>query len=297
MLLAHLSDLHVFDLTGTGPLPFLTKRLAGLVNLGLHRRDKHQLALFEALIADLNVVRPDEIVITGDVTNLSLESELKRAREILDRLEAGTRHVTIVPGNHDVYTLDAFVRRPFLAHLLPYASSDSGDQDFPVVRVRDPIAIVGLSTARPSPVPFASGSLGARQLRRLEERLFELGRRGLFRVVLLHHPPFDNRAAVLRGLRDRGALQAVLARVGAELVLHGHEHRDLSTSLRGPDGPIPVSCVGSATYDHARLDRRARYHLYEIVAGQSGGRPHIVRREVRVHDPEQGSVVAYAGTA
>ena len=291
MRIAHVSDLHTFDLAGTGPLPFLTKRLAGLANLALHRRVKHPRALLETLVDDLNAVGPDEIVVTGDVTNLSLESEFRRARSLLDRLSAGPRHVTVVPGNHDVYTLDALLRRPFHHHLRPYACSDSGDEDFPIVRVRDHVAIVGLTSARPSPVPFASGALGRRQRRRLEERLAEIGRRGLFRLVLIHHPPIDNRAFVLRGLRDRRALQAVLARVGAELVLHGHEHRDLVSSLPGPDGPIPVCCVGSASYDHLAPDRRARYHIYEIAPGLGGRGPRIVSRRVRAHDPATGDFV------
>lgn len=295
MRLAHVSDLHAFSLHGTGPLPFLTKRFAGFVNLHLHRREKHPREILDALIEDLNRERLDEIVITGDLTSLSLESEFRLARGLLDRLERGARHVTVVPGNHDVYTVDAMLRRPFHRHLSPYATSDSGDEGFPFVRVRDELAIVGLSTARPSPIPFASGSLGRRQLQRLEERLYELGRRGLFRVVLMHHPPLANRVAVLRGLRDREALGKVFERVGCELVLHGHEHRDLSAQLRGPAGPVPVSCVGSASYDDPRPDRRARYHVYEIEPARNGQLPRIASRIVRAHDPERGRFDALPG--
>jgi len=284
MKVAHVSDLHAHSLTGTGPLAFFTKRLAGFVNLRLHRREKHPTALLDALVADLNATKPDEILITGDLTNLSLASEFRLSRSLLDRLELGARHVTIIPGNHDVYTLDAYFRQPFQNFLGPYAASDSGDETYPVVRVRDHVALVGLSSARPSPIPFASGSLGRSQRGRLEERLAELGRRGLFRIVMIHHPPVDNRASLLRGLRDRGELQAILARVGAELVIHGHEHRDLTTTLRGPDGPIPVSCVGSASYNHPGIDRRARYHIYEIAPGQNGRQPRIVSRVTRVNE-------------
>ncbi len=287
MRVAHVSDLHMFSLAETSALPFLTKRFAGFVNLRLRRRDKHPLALTEALIEDLNRTRPDEIVITGDLTNLSLESEFRLARNMLDRIERGASHVTAIPGNHDVYTLDALVRRPFHKHFAPYASSDSGDEDFPFVRVRDSVAIIGVSSARPSPVPFASGSLGARQRGRLEERLLELGRRGLFRIVLMHHPPVDNRASALRGLRDRVELQAIFQRAGAELVLHGHEHRDLDAGLLGPEGSIPVSCVGSGSYDDPRADRRARYHIYEIEPTPLG-RPRVVARELRAHDARTG---------
>jgi 3',5'-cyclic AMP phosphodiesterase CpdA len=295
MRLAHVSDLHMFSLDGTGPLPFFGKRLAGLANMALHRRLRHPTAMIEALVEDLNRLRPDEIVITGDITNLSLEAEFKLARSLLDRIEIGPRHVTIVPGNHDVYTVDAMLRRPFQHHLRPYVTSDSGDEDFPVVRVREHVALVGVSSARPSPVPFASGSLGARQRDRLEQRLVELGKRGLFRVVLIHHPPVDNRAATLRGLRDRNEVQAILRRAGAELVLHGHEHRDLITSVRGPEGPIPVCCVGSASHVHPVPERRGRYHLYEIAPGVAGRPARVVSRSVRAHDGDRFAAAASSG--
>ena len=291
MRLAHVSDLHAFSLENTGLLPFFGKRLAGMVNLRLNRKEKHPRAILDALFVDLNEQNLDEIAMTGDLTNLALESEFRLARQLLDRLEVGSRHVTIVPGNHDVYTLDALLRRPFHSHLHPYATSDSGDDTFPFVRVREPVALIGLSTARPSPVPFASGSLGRGQLARLEERLAELGRRGLFRVVLLHHPPIDNRHSVLRGLRDRSAFADVLARVGAELVLHGHEHRDLDNQLDGPNGPIPVSGVASATYADPRPDRCARYHVYELQPSLHAP-ARIVTRTVRAYDPKTGRFAA-----
>jgi hypothetical protein len=91
---------------------------------------------------------------------------------------------------------------------------------------------------------------------------------------------------VLRGLRDRGALQRLLTRVGAELVLHGHEHRDARAELVGPRGPIPVIGVGSGTYDDERRDRRARYNVYTVENGR------ITAVETRVHDSSVGRFTA-----
>jgi hypothetical protein len=90
----------------------------------------------------------------------------------------------------------------------------------------------------------------------------------------------------LRGLRDRAQLAGVLARVGCELVLHGHEHRDLRRELVGPTGPIPVIGVGSATYDDARPERRARYNVYRVEHGRLAG------VETRVHDAAAGTFQA-----
>jgi len=280
--LAHFSDAHALGLAGTSPLAFLNKRLAGGANLLLHRRNRYPVRIFEALVDDLNRVRPDHVAVTGDLTNLSLPSEFAIARGLLDRIALGPERVTVIPGNHDVYVRAARRARAFERAMAPYASSDgrAGEPTYPIVRERGELALVGISTAVPTPVPFASGRVGRRQLEAVEEALARLeGRR--FRVVLIHHPPVENRHAALRGLRDRGRLQAVLARAGCELVLHGHEHRDLAAAVAGPRGPIPVLGVGSATYDDPRPERRARYRLLRI----DGGRFTV---ETRVHDPASG---------
>jgi 3',5'-cyclic AMP phosphodiesterase CpdA len=278
---AHFSDVHALALDGVRPWQFLNKRAAGWLNLKLRRGEKHPVRLFRDMVADLNASPVDHVIVTGDLTNLSLEPEFRLARAILDELRLGPAGVTVVPGNHDVYTLGALHQRAFWDLLAPYATSDGATAvDFPLVRVRGDVAVVGLSTALPSPPPLADGWLGKKQLGALGEQLRALD--GRFRIVALHHPPYTNRHAILRGLRDRGALQALLARVGCELVLHGHEHRDLRAELVGPRGPIPVIGVGSGTYDDARSDRRARYNVYTIEGGR------LVDVETRVHQAASG---------
>lgn len=279
MKIAHFSDVHALALDGVKPWHFLNKRVAGWLNLKLHRGEKHPVRLFRAIVDDLNRNPVDHVVVTGDLTNLSLPPEFRLARQILDGLALGPAHVTVVPGNHDVYTLGARKDKVFWDALQPYATSDGADAvEFPLVRVRGEVAVVGVSTAMPSPPPLADGWVGKAQLAALEETLAALA--GKFRVLLLHHPPYTNRHAILRGLRDRRALQALLKRVGAELVLHGHEHRDLRQTLPGPAGDIPVIGVGSGTYDDHRAERRARYNVYTVENGR------LVSVETRVHDPE-----------
>ncbi len=281
MKLAHFSDVHALSLDGVRPWHFLNKRVAGWLNLRLNRREKHPVALFRAIVDDLNERPVDHVAVTGDLTNLSLRAEFDLARSILDGIRLGPEHVSVIPGNHDVYTLGALQEKLFRQLFVPYASSDGkAAVEFPLVRVRGDVAIVGLSTALPSPPPLADGWLGGAQLEAVDRALASLA--GKFRVVLLHHPPYTNRHSILRGLRDRRALQKILAARGAELVLHGHEHRDLHVTLPGPAGPIPVIGVGSGTYDDHRADRRARYNVYTIEGGR------LVSVERRVHDPATG---------
>lgn len=289
MRFAHLSDLHALDLSGVSPWRFLNKRLAGGLNLLRKRASQHPLRLLDRLCEDLRGVPLDHVVVTGDLTNLSLPSEFLRARQALERSGRAPHELSVIPGNHDVYVLEALFGRHFERCMAPYALSDDAQPDalpkFPFLRVRGEIAFIGCNTARPSPVPLADGWLGRRQIQRIEETLASA--RGRYRVLLIHHPPQPQRMDILRGLRDRKALLAALQRVGCELILHGHEHRDLRYEVAGPEGPIPVIGVGSSTYADPRPKRRARYNIYTVErsAFSEGGSPFRLRIEQRVYDP------------
>lgn len=281
MRLAHMSDVHALDLRGVRPWRFFNKRLLGGLNMLLKRRNRHPLHILDALCADLNRVAPDHVALTGDLSNLSFPSELLRARAALDHLTLGPREVTVIPGNHDVYVWEAHRGRHFERALRPYLVGDAaqgpGQPTFPFARVRGDVALIACSSARPSPPPLADGWLGRRQLAAIEQLLCAL--RGHYRVLLVHHPPLPQSLDVLRALRDRGALLAVLRRAGCELLLHGHEHRDLRGQVPGRDGPVTVIGVGSGTFRHPDPARRARYNIYHIEDRR------LAFVEQRVYDP------------
>jgi len=171
----------------------------------------------------------------------------------------------------------------------PHAVVPRSLADFPFVRVRDRVAFVGASTARPMAPFLATGLLGRAQLARIEEKLGSLGRRGLFRVLILHHPPTARATGLRKRLADAADLRAVIARVGAELVVHGHTHLASVGLLRSPHGATPV--IGTPAASAARASgksRYARYHLYRIDFGSPQPR---VQLEVRGLDAATMSFV------
>ena len=155
MRLAHISDLHVLSLRGVRPLEFANKRIVGGLNLLTGRAREYSLDVCRALVSDLNEQNVDHVVVTGDISNLSLAPEFELAREILMGLSLPASEVTLIPGNHDSYTLEAHVRDDFTRVLSPYLKGDLPGEigDYPFVRIRDDVAIVALSTAHPSPPP------------------------------------------------------------------------------------------------------------------------------------------------
>jgi 3',5'-cyclic AMP phosphodiesterase CpdA len=283
MRIAHCSDLHLLSMEGARALDFASKRWIGGLNLLASRGRHHHTSVFEAMVADFNRSAIDHIVVTGDITNLALEEEFRFARRFFDGIELGPQHVTVLPGNHDAYVAKG--AHYFAEHFEPYSRPDDGwswpDGDrWPVVRIRGELAVVALSTSLKTPWFTAWGRLGDVQLARLEQALTDPRLSGRFRVVAIHHPPAGERArSVVRGLRDRGAFADILARAGAELVVHGHEHVDLHEQLAGPGGaPIAVRGIQSGTYEAGKLERRARYRIYEIAAGAAGRSAEIIGR-------------------
>nr|HEX4318511.1 metallophosphoesterase [Kofleriaceae bacterium] len=281
MRLAHCSDLHLLSHDGAGVAKLLNKRWIGAANLLTNRSRHYHVAAFADMVADLDALGVEQVLCTGDVTNLALRQEFEFARGLFDRLAGGGARVTVIPGNHDAYVAEGV---PLFAELFaPFCTTDAGwawtaadrgpddddDLTWPIVRVRDQLALIGLSTSRQTPWFTAYGRLGAGQLARLERALTDPRLAGHARVVAIHHPPAGRRAVSrIRGLRDHDAFAQVISRAGADLIVHGHEHRDMRESLPGPAGDVPVRGVCSGTYEHARPDRTARYRIFEIQAGK-----------------------------
>ncbi len=94
-------------------------------------------------------------------------------------------------------------------------------------------------------------------------------REGLFRIVLIHHPPVSTPSRRFKRLVDGPALCETLARHGAELVIHGHDHERSLIHVAGPRGPIPVAGVPSASEAPPGEHDPAGYNLYRVE--QAGG--------------------------
>jgi hypothetical protein len=166
-----------------------------------------------------------------------------------------------VPGNHDTY-----VRATAEYAQRAWGTYMRGDEleSFPFVRRRGPAALIGLSSALPTPPFMATGQLGGEQLARLEAVLAATGGEGLFRIVLIHHPLVSKPARYFKRLTDSEALRAVLRKHGAELVIHGHDHVRSLVWIEGPNARIPVIGVPSASATPDRANEPAGYHLYAI---------------------------------
>lgn len=245
---AHLTDPHLPLLTQETRLRAVRpgKRLSGILSWRMNRCHIHRPEILAATVADISAHRPDHIVLTGDLMNVSLPAEISRATHWLQGLGAPDR-ISLIPGNHDAYRADNLVAMQ--SQWRDYMQGDAPDSGslFPYCRIRGEIALIGISSAVPTRIFSATGTLGPGQLSALDELLAQQEKAGRMRIVMLHHPPGAAGASRHKGLTDRAALLEVLARRGAELVLHGHTHRAVLDRVAGPRGPIPVLAPASAS--------------------------------------------------
>lgn len=261
--LAHLSDPHL------GPLPpvrlrdLASKRILGYANWHLHRaRRVLQAGHLQAIVDDVAAHAPDHLAVTGDLVNLALASEFQEAAQWLATLGAPD-DVSVVPGNHDAYVPGALAQatRAWNDHM-------SGDGEtlatFPYLRRRGATALIGVSTARAT-LPFlATGHIDQRQCDELAALLKATADDGLCRVVLIHHPPVPGLTPDYKRLVEMGAIAEVIARHGADLILHGHTHMASTHWIAGSAKRVPVVGVQAASLQTTPEKRGASWNLIEI---------------------------------
>ena len=260
--LAHLSDAHIGPLPETRLREILNKRFTGYLNWK-RRSQIHSMDMLGRIVEDLRSNAPDHIAMTGDIINLGLPGEFAPARRWLETL-GDPGDVSFVPGNHDAYMRSSMVH--IEETFAPWCSNDGDERTaFPYLRVRGSVAIVGVSSAIPTAPFLASGRVGAAKLEALARILEETGKEGLCRVVMIHHPPWRGATNRGRGLRDSGSFETILKQYGAELVLHGHNHRRNVKMLPGVSATIPVVGVASASAVPGSARHLAEYHAYDIT--------------------------------
>ena len=269
--LAHISDIHL------GPLPALTllelasKRITGFVNWHRNRR-RHLFAnTLEILMEDIERRDPDHLAITGDLVNLASSLEIGTIARWLE--DAGKpENISIVPGNHDAYVRGAYDKATKAWY--PYMRGDQGpdewDEDdhvFPYLRVRGKVAMIGCSTAVATPPFAASGYFGHRQARETVNMLRAAGEAGLFRVVMIHHPPIRGATSMHKRMIGIRRFGATISSGGAELVLHGHTHLNTVHWLRGQTKQVPVVGIASASQGPGGHKPPAAYNMFSISGG------------------------------
>ena len=265
--LGHLSDVHLGPVPGLRLRDYISKRLVGYTNWRRNRAGAMTSETLDRIVDDLRAQEPDHIAVTGDLTNIATREEFENARAWLEELGPPER-VTAIPGNHDAYVPRAHHR--FRRLWAPWMASDDAEfidkALFPFMRRKGHVALIGVSSAVATAPFMATGRVGDGQTQRLCKLLDEAREEGLFRVILIHHPPkLVDPTSTWRKLTDGRRFRRAVERHGAELILHGHEHIRMTTAIKGNGTLVPVIGVPAGSAMTSGGPRAAGYALHEIA--------------------------------
>jgi 3',5'-cyclic AMP phosphodiesterase CpdA len=278
--LGHISDVHLAPVPTPRRRQLMSKRIIGYSNWRKNREKAMTSESLDRLVADMRAQKPDHIAVTGDLTNIALREEFENAQRWLEALGTPDR-VTAIPGNHDAYVPGAHLR--YAALWAPWMAGDEAARAdtslFPFLRRKGHVALIGVSSAVASAPFMATGRVGRGQTERLTAVLAQAGGEGLFRIVLIHHPPkLIDASRALRRLTDGKRFRYAVRSAGAELVLHGHEHVRCMTSIRGPMGEVPVVGVPAGSGPATGGPEAGGYALHEIERDEEGWRLTVIHR-------------------
>jgi 3',5'-cyclic AMP phosphodiesterase CpdA len=258
----------------------MSKRMTGYINWKRNRGNSMGGSTLEAIVDAVKAAKPDHVAITGDLINIGLETEVNLAATWLKQ-NWDAKATSVIPGNHDAYIRGTLAKA--ITAWMPFMVNETGQpysdgSHFPYARERGEIAIIGTSSAVATPPFIAAGRFGTKQAKRLATMLKQLGEKGKFRVVLIHHPPVKNAAVPRKRLYGIGTFQKVIAEHGAELVLHGHTHLPQRHEIDGPSGTrVPVIGVPSASQTPGAKRPAAAFNLFSIDG--KNGRWHCTLEE------------------
>ena len=255
MRIAHITDTHILEPdhhARSGRHRFRVNFLSfGRAKDAENRRQRLLDAIGHAVAAGAG-----QIVMTGDMTEDGLPEQFEALAEVLAASGVDPERITLVPGNHDLYTdlhaWDIAMSGP----LAPWATTSRLGS----LVVRQGVAILPISTCFKQHYVFAGGRLGSHNARRIASAARQAKELGCALVVGLHHPVFPHPISVgtwWDGLRDHYVMSDLLREHPEAFVFHGHIHKKVTKAVT-PGGHAQVFCA-KATVDSDELLR-----LYDV---------------------------------
>jgi len=208
--------------------------------------DIRQIEALEHMIPDL---RPDAVVVAGDLSQRARHGEFQRARAFVNTA-SDTAPTLVIPGNHDVQwwwrPLVPFGKEPGYRKYRHYF----GDELAPTLTIPGGAVIAAALTSHG--VAWGSlttsvrdiavkGHLPKREVLRVQ-RLFAGTDPTLARVLVAHHNVLRGEISQRMGLAHWRRAQQRIIESGADVVLCGHDHQEGADVL---GGKVVVSTAGT----------------------------------------------------
>ncbi len=219
----------------------------------LHVGDLHfgglaELELVEALEQMIPDLRPDAVVISGDLSQRARHGEFQRARALV-RAASRTAPVLVIPGNHDVRwwtrPLIPFAKAPLYSKYVRYFGTDlTPTLVLPGAILASALTAHGVAWGSLTPRLrdlAVKGHLPKREIERVQG-VFAAASAEQARVLVLHHNVLRGDISRRMGLARWRQAQRRIVASGADVVLCGHDHQEGADML---EGRVVVSTAGT----------------------------------------------------
>lgn len=265
--IAHLSDSHVLDPRPSRTRPGWSMRTRFL-SLGRPLDAVGRQRKLRRAIDGAKRVGAHHIVISGDLTEIGAPGEYETLAEVLHDSGVPAERITLVPGNHDLYSSPDGWRWALEGPLAAFART-SAEGPGKIVDVGG-ASFMPIDATLHQPVTRSAGWMAEETLDAIARRASDAARVGRPLVVVQHHPPFERTTSALHwldGLVGAARMMHVLETFRNLFVLHGHLHHIINRTLG-----CGIHRILGAT---AVVDDRdaARVRVYDVYDGQlrSGG--------------------------
>jgi Icc protein len=229
--IAHLSDVHMLD---ARPSRARSGHSMGhrflsfgrpLDAVGRRRKLAHALSAARRVGAD-------HVVISGDLTEIGAPGEFECLAEGLHDSGIAPERITLVPGNHDLYTSPDAWAQALEGPLAAF--KDTSAQDPGRVVECAGVRFLPLDVARYQPLTRSAGWIDDVAMDAVARRASDRGLADRPLVVVQHHPPFVRATQAWQwvdGLIGAARLMTILEAFRHLFVLHGHLHSAVNRVL------------------------------------------------------------------
>ncbi len=199
--------------------------------------------LLERAIAEINELKPDIVVCSGDLTTLGFKHEYQVARQYVDKIECEA--LVVIPGNHD-------------SRNVGYVHFEEMFGERNSVLRKKGVAIVAVDSTEPD---LDHGQIGRGRYRWIEEEF--AAEPADLRIFVLHHHllPVPGTGRERNVVYDAGDVIECLQRSGVQLVLSGHKHVPYAWRLEN----LFVVNTGTVSSLRLRGNTRPCYNVIEVT--------------------------------
>ena len=208
----------------------------------IHVGSQFQESVFETVISEVNQLKPDTILISGDLTNEGLIKEYEKCKKLVSRFEC--KKIIAISGNHDYRNSGYLAFKKYF----PFETINELGSD---------VVLVTVGTARPD---RNEGEVGYRQNLWIERTMKKF--QDKIKILAMHHhlvgipDTGSDRLTVI----DAGDVLRTILDTNVELVLCGHKHRPWIWNFKD----LEIVNAGTAASDRTRGLFENTYNIITI---------------------------------